>query len=119
MTAYASTMSFFIRPQKPDPPDSPEALFHELVPRDSNVRDLLLRQGDALRAYHQLGDSAHDVAIELLSRLHRVPSLRYRGFATVAIAARRPLPGDSTTCRRSRAAIRHPAIQSARPTQWP
>ena len=58
-------MSFFIRPQKPDPPDSPEALFRELRPRDSNVRDLLLRQGDALRAYHQLGASAHDVAIEL------------------------------------------------------
>ncbi len=58
-------MSFFIRPQKPDPPDSPEALFRELRPRDSNVRDLLLRQGDALRAYHQLGESAHDVAIEL------------------------------------------------------
>ncbi len=58
-------MSFFIRPQKPDPPDSPEALFRELRPRDSSVRDLLLRQGDALRAYHQLGASAHDVAIEL------------------------------------------------------
>ena len=58
-------MSFFIRPQKPNPPDSPEALFRELRPRDPNIRDLLLRQGDALRAYHHLGNAAHDVAIEL------------------------------------------------------
>jgi hypothetical protein len=58
-------MSFVIRPQKPDPPDSPEALFRELRPRDPGVRDLLLRQGDALRAYHQLDDAAADVAIEL------------------------------------------------------
>ncbi len=58
-------MSFVIRTQKPDPPDSPEALFRELRPRDPSVRDLLLRQGDALRAYHQLDTAAPDVAIEL------------------------------------------------------
>jgi len=58
-------MSFVIRTQKPDPPDSPEALFRELRPRDPGVRDLLLRQGDALRAYHQLDGTAPDVAIEL------------------------------------------------------
>src|ERR1039458_1408031 len=65
MTAYPSAMSFVIRTPKPDPPDSPEALFRELRPRDPNVRDLLLRQGDALRASHQLGTTTHDVAIEL------------------------------------------------------
>jgi hypothetical protein len=58
-------MSFVIRTERPDPPESPEALFRELRPRDSSVRDLLLRQGDALRAYHDLDSAASDVAIEL------------------------------------------------------
>jgi len=56
---------FVIRPPDAERPESPEALFRSLRPRDRTVRDLLLRQGDALRAYTQLSGSETDVAIEL------------------------------------------------------
>jgi hypothetical protein len=46
-------------------PESPEALFRELRPRDRRVRDLYLRQGDVLRAYHELKPQPRDVALEL------------------------------------------------------
>jgi Helicase C-terminal domain/DEAD/DEAH box helicase len=58
-------VSFVTRAENPEPPESPEALFRELRPRDPNVRDLLLRQGDALRAYHAVDSSSTDIAIEL------------------------------------------------------
>jgi Helicase C-terminal domain/Type III restriction enzyme, res subunit len=58
-------VDFVIRGKPTSAPDSPEVLFRELRPRDVNVRDLLLRQGDALRAYHHLNPKPRDVAIEL------------------------------------------------------
>src|SRR5690349_12672808 len=58
-------MSFVIRDREHDAPENPEALFRLLRPRDRNVRDLLLRQGDALRGYARLPKAEPDVAIEL------------------------------------------------------
>ncbi len=58
-------MPFVTQTEQREPPESPEALFRELRPTDRNVRDLLLRQGDALRAYHKLEPQRTDVAIEL------------------------------------------------------
>jgi hypothetical protein len=58
-------VSFVIRTPDRDAPETPEALFRSLRPRDRNVRDLLLRQGDALRGYAKLQQSETDVAIEL------------------------------------------------------
>lgn len=58
-------MPFVIRSPETDRPESPEALFRSLRPRDRNVRDLLLRQGDALRGYVQHAQADADVAIEL------------------------------------------------------
>jgi hypothetical protein len=46
-------------------PESPEALFRDLRPADLQVRDLYLRQGDVLRAYHEQQPSPADVALEL------------------------------------------------------
>ena len=56
---------FVVRATERDRPESPEALFRSLRPTDRSVRDLLLRQGDALRAYAQLPTTEHDVAVEL------------------------------------------------------
>ncbi len=58
-------MPFVTRSRQREGPESPEALFRELRPRSAHVRDLLLRQGDALRAYtvDHIGDA--NVAIEL------------------------------------------------------
>lgn len=58
-------MSFVIRPREEDRPESPEALFRSLRPRDRAVRDLLLRQGDVLREYAALDEDESDVAVEL------------------------------------------------------
>jgi len=58
-------MSFVIRTREEERPESPEALFRSLRPRDRSVRDLLLRQGDVLRAYAALGNDESDVAVEL------------------------------------------------------
>jgi len=58
-------MPFVVRSPETDRPESPEALFRSLRPRDRNVRDLLLRQGDALRGYVQHAQADADVAIEL------------------------------------------------------
>jgi hypothetical protein len=53
--AYASrSMSFVIPSREQDRPESPEALFRALRPRDPAVGDLLLRQGDVLRQYARL-----------------------------------------------------------------
>ena len=46
-------------------PASPEALFRELRPTDRAIRDLLSRQADVLRDYHELDPSLADVALEL------------------------------------------------------
>lgn len=46
-------------------PPSPEDLFRQLRLKDKSVRDLLLRQGDALREYSKLPADRSDVAIEL------------------------------------------------------
>ena len=58
-------MSFVIRARDEDRPESPEALFRSLRPRDRAVRDLLLRQGDVLREYAKLDEDESDVAVEL------------------------------------------------------
>lgn len=58
-------MSFVIRSRDREGPETPEALFRALRPRDRNIRDLLLRQGDALRGYAQLDVAESDIAIEL------------------------------------------------------
>lgn len=58
-------MPFVIRNREQDRPESPEALFRSLRPRDRNIRDLLLRQGDALRGYAALDVTERDVAVEL------------------------------------------------------
>lgn len=56
----------FVIPKKPPPkPESPEALFRELRPPDSRVRDLYLRQGDLLRKYQAEGRQHSDVALEM------------------------------------------------------
>ncbi len=47
------------------PPASPEALFRELRPSDRAIRDLLSRQADVLRDYHELDPQLSDVALEL------------------------------------------------------
>jgi hypothetical protein len=41
--------TFSLGTDEPDIPESPEALFRDLRPRDTAVRDLYLRQGDVLR----------------------------------------------------------------------
>jgi superfamily II DNA or RNA helicase len=56
---------FNLREDQGDTPESPEALFRDLRPRDRAVRDLYLRQGDVLRAYHALEPQPPDVALEL------------------------------------------------------
>jgi hypothetical protein len=56
---------FRFRTDPKDVPESPEALFRDLRPRDEAVRDLYLRQGDVLRAYHELTPQPRDVALEL------------------------------------------------------
>jgi Helicase C-terminal domain len=56
---------FRFRDEGEAPPDSPEALFRDLRPRDRQVRDLYLRQGDVLRAYHGLDSAPANVALEL------------------------------------------------------
>lgn len=58
-------MSFVIRPRQEDQPETPEALFRSLRPRDRSVRDLLLRQGDVLREYSRVRVQESDVAVEL------------------------------------------------------
>lgn len=58
-------MSFVIRAREEGRPESPEALFRSLRPRDRAVRDLLLRQGDVLREYAKLREDESDVAVEL------------------------------------------------------
>lgn len=58
-------MPFVTRSRQPEGPESPEALFRELRPRSTHVRDLLLRQGDAIRAYAADHVNHADVAIEL------------------------------------------------------
>jgi hypothetical protein len=58
-------MPFVMRRGDADRPESPEALFRSLRPVDRTIRDLLLRQGDALRAYAQLAADETDVAVEL------------------------------------------------------
>lgn len=58
-------MSFVTRSRQREGPESPEALFRELRPTNPNVRDLLLRQGDALRVYKDGHTDDADVAIEL------------------------------------------------------
>jgi superfamily II DNA or RNA helicase len=58
-------MPFVIRNREQDRPESPEALFRSLRPQDRTIRDLLLRQGDALRGYAALDATERDVAIEL------------------------------------------------------
>jgi superfamily II DNA or RNA helicase len=67
LSAYVSSasMPFVIRSPEQDRPESPEALFRSLRPKDRAVRDLLLRQGDALRGYARLPRSETDVASEL------------------------------------------------------
>jgi hypothetical protein len=55
---------FRYRSDDETPPESPEALFRDLRPADRQVRDLYLRQGDVLRAYHEQSSHA-DVALEL------------------------------------------------------
>jgi Type III restriction enzyme, res subunit/Helicase C-terminal domain len=57
--------TFRMRANGDEAPDSPEALFRDLRPRDRQVRDLYLRQGDVLRAYHELAPQPSDVALEL------------------------------------------------------
>lgn len=57
--------TFSLGTDEPDVPESPEALFRDLRPRDTAVRDLYLRQGDVLRAYHEHAQQAPDVALEL------------------------------------------------------
>jgi hypothetical protein len=56
---------FRYRAEDETPPESPEALFRDLRPADRQVRDLYLRQGDVLRAYHEQQPSPADVALEL------------------------------------------------------
>src|SRR4051794_21626934 len=56
---------FRFRTDHRDVPESPEALFRDLRPRDTAVRDLYLRQGDVLRAYHELAPMPSNVALEL------------------------------------------------------
>lgn len=58
-------MPFVTRARDEDRPESPEALFRSLRPVDRSVRDLLLRQGDVLRAYAELPIGVPDVAVEL------------------------------------------------------
>ena len=58
-------MPFVTRSRQREGPESPEALFRELRPRSAHVRDLLLRQGDALRAYTAEHVDDANVAIEL------------------------------------------------------
>jgi hypothetical protein len=58
-------VSFVIRAREEDHPETPEALFRSLRPRDRAVRDLLLRQGDVLRDYAALSSDESDVAVEL------------------------------------------------------
>lgn len=56
---------FRYRQERGSAPESPEALFRDLRPRDRQVRDLYLRQGDVLRAYHEQDPTPADVALEL------------------------------------------------------
>lgn len=58
-------MPFVTHSRPVDEPASPEALFRLLRPADPNVRDLLLRQGDALRQYADLETAEPNVAIDL------------------------------------------------------
>ncbi len=58
-------MSFVIPTPDEDQPESPEALFRLLRPRDVSIRDLLLRQGDVLRQYADASASQTDIAVEL------------------------------------------------------
>lgn len=65
-SAYSQLGMSFVIPQRPqDGPETPEALFRGLRPRDPSVRDLLLRQGDVLREYTASARNASDVAVEL------------------------------------------------------
>jgi hypothetical protein len=56
---------YVIRRPEQGNPESPEALFRELRPRDPNIRDLYLRQGELLRKYSEVADRFQDVALEL------------------------------------------------------
>src|SRR5690242_15709850 len=56
---------FVVRRPEGPAPESPEALFRQLRPRDASVRDLYLRQGELLRKYTELANDLHDVALEL------------------------------------------------------
>jgi hypothetical protein len=56
---------FVIRRPEQAPPESPEALFRELRPRDPHIRDLYLRQGELLRKYTESAMDMRDVALEL------------------------------------------------------
>lgn len=58
-------MSFVIPTRPQDGPETPEALFRGLRPRDPSVRDLLLRQGDVVREYTASASDVADVAVEL------------------------------------------------------
>jgi len=56
---------FVIRRPEAAVPESPEALFRELRPRDPNIRDLYFRQGELLRKYSEMKGVISDVALEL------------------------------------------------------
>jgi superfamily II DNA or RNA helicase len=56
---------FKTRRESTRPPESPQALFRQLRPRNRNIRDLLSRQADVLRAYAKLPTGTRDVAVEL------------------------------------------------------
>src|SRR5207245_2436610 len=56
---------FVVRRPDHQVPESPEALFRELRPRDPNIRDLYLRQGELLRKYSETANGVRDVALEL------------------------------------------------------
>jgi hypothetical protein len=56
---------FRTRRDSPKGPSSPEALFHELRPKDRAIRDLLSRQADVLREYQEVDSDESDVALEL------------------------------------------------------
>src|SRR5713101_2224339 len=56
---------FKTRRDRPKPPESPEVLFRQLRPRNRQIRDLLSRQADVLRAYANVPEAETDVAVEL------------------------------------------------------